>query len=116
MRRVNQRAAGIIIWIIVVGILGNLGAVSRLFSSGAQPDQTVTEDDYMTTKKYDTVINIHEDNSYTVAENIQVSFDVSRHGIYRYIPYKGVITAAKADGTVQDTPYYACLLYTSRCV
>lgn len=107
MRRVNQRAAGIIIWIIVVGILGNLGAVSRLFSSGAQPDQTVTEDDYMTTKKYDTVINIHEDNSYTVAENIQVSFDVSRHGIYRYIPYKGVITAAKADGTVQDTPYYA---------
>ena len=107
MRRANQRAAGIIMWVIIVGILGNLGAVSRLFSSGTQQDQTVTEDDYMTTYKYDTVIDIHENNSYTVAEDIQVDFDTSRHGIYRYIPYKGVITEAKEDGTVQDTPYYA---------
>ena len=55
---------------------------------------------------YHTALEVHEDNSYTVSENINVYFKNSRHGIYRYIPYKGIITEAQTDGDLLDIPYY----------
>lgn len=106
MRKANQRISGIIVWIIIVGIVGNIGLFSSLFQSNSSASQSVTEDTYMVTEGYHTALEVHEDNSYTVSENINVYFKNSRHGIYRYIPYKGIITEAQTDGDLLDIPYY----------
>ena len=58
----------------------------------------VTYDSNMQTKKFDVDVKVGEDGSYTVTENIKVKFVNPRHGIYRYIPYKGkVITSDKME-------------------
>lgn len=49
----------------------------------------ITYDSNMQTKKFDVDVKVGEDGSYTVTENIKVKFVNRRHGIYRYIPYKG---------------------------
>lgn len=106
MKMVSQKASGIVVWIIILGIIGNLGLFSSLFRSGSTGAEPVTEDTYMTTESYHTAVEVHEDNSYTMREVINVNFGTSRHGIYRYIPYKGIITEAQEDGDLVDIPYY----------
>lgn len=106
MRRANQRLSGIIVWIIIVGIISNLGLFSSLFRANSSSAEPVTEDTYMTTEGYHTSLEIQKDNSYTMTESIDVNFQTSRHGIYRYIPYKGIITEAQEDGDLVDIPYY----------
>ena len=49
-------------------------------------------------RNFDVDVKVGEDGSYTVTENIKVKFVNPRHGIYRYIPYKGkVITSDKME-------------------
>ncbi len=81
----------VVIWILFILISGNFGIVSRLFSTSETQNQIV-EDWNMTTRDYHTEIQIQEDHSYLVKEQIAVYFDNYRHGIYRYIPQKGMIT------------------------
>ncbi|HML36859.1 MAG TPA: DUF2207 domain-containing protein [Bacillota bacterium] len=50
-----------------------------------------------TTKAYDVQMDVSEDNSFVVKEDIKVDFSEARHGIYRYIPYKGT-TTRQVDG------------------
>lgn len=107
MKKSNQKISGIIVWIIIIGIIGNIGLFSSLFRSNSSSSDPVTEDTYMMTESYHTALEIHKDNSYTVSENIDVYFRTSRHGIYRYIPYKGIITEAQTDGDLLDIPFYA---------
>lgn len=62
-------------------------------------DDEVTYDSNMQTKKFDVNVKVGKDGSYTVTENIKVKFVNPRHGIYRYIPYKGnVVTIDKNGG------------------
>ena len=96
----------VIIWFVIIGIVGNMGLFSRLFSA-SDTQQQVIEDPYMTTEGYHTEIEVQSDNSYLVKESISVYFINGRHGIYRYIPQKGVITEVEEDGDIVDTPYYA---------
>ena len=96
----------IVIWILFFLIAGNFGIVSRLFSTDGTQTQVV-EDRNMTTQDYHTEIEIREDHSYLVSERIEVDFSNARHGIYRYIPQKGVITELQEDGTLSEIPYYA---------
>lgn len=95
------------IWLLLFFTSGNFGLMGRLFSSSNKAQQTVMEDLNMTTDLYHTEIQIQEDNSYLISEEIKVSFDSPRHGIYRYVPQKGIITEMKEDGSVVDIPYYA---------
>lgn len=96
----------IVIWVLFLLIAGNFGIVSRIFSSSG--NQTiVVEDQNMTTQNYHTEIEIQKDHSYLVSEQIDVDFLNARHGIYRYIPQKGVITELQEDGTLSEIPYYA---------
>lgn len=106
MQKTKNSLVTIIIWIIVLMLAGNLSLFSTIFS-GNSSRQQVTEDPYMNTLAYDTTIEVKEDNSYRISENITVVFDTSRHGIYRYIPTKGVISEVAEDGTITDTPYFA---------
>lgn len=96
----------VVIWILFILISGNFGIVSRLFSTSETQNQIV-EDWNMTTRDYHTEIQIQEDHSYLVKEQIAVYFDNYRHGIYRYIPQKGMITELREDGTLEEIPYYA---------
>ena len=41
------------------------------------------------TKDYSVQMDVYENNSFLVTEDIKVNFTEPRHGIYRYIPYKG---------------------------
>ncbi len=106
MKKNAKNFIGIGIWILLIFVSGNLGLIGRLIPASSQTKQ-VLEDLYMQTNAYSTDIKIQEDNSYVVTEDIQVSFMLPRHGIYRYIPQKGVITELKEDGTAKDIPYYA---------
>ena len=38
------------------------------------------------TDLYDVQIKVNEDNTYDVSENIDVNFNVQKHGLFRYIP------------------------------
>ena len=58
----------------------------------------VTYDSNMQTKKFDVDVRVGEDGSYTVTENIKVKFVNPRHGIYRYIPYKGKVITSDKNG------------------
>lgn len=49
------------------------------------------------TKGYDVQLELFENNSFVVTEEISVNFTEPRHGIYRYIPYKGT-TTRQIDG------------------
>lgn len=47
----------------------------------------VERDNSMSTRRFDTEIEILKNNTYRITETIDVDFSTSRHGIYRYIPY-----------------------------
>lgn len=64
---------------------------------------TLEYDRNMETKNYHVDVEVQEDNSYLVSENIQVDMLQERHGIYRYIPKKGTIQNVQGD----KIPYYA---------
>ena len=49
--------------------------------------------------KYKIDINVNEDNSLDITENIKAYFNVEKHGIYRTIPLKNII--ARNDGTTE---------------
>lgn len=67
----------------------------------------VENDSNMKTEKYDVDIVVEKDGSYTVTEKIKVHFLNPRHGIYRYIPYKGKIITYDKDKTKHSMVYYA---------
>ncbi len=46
---------------------------------------------------YDVIINVNENNTYDITENIVAYFNVNKHGIFRKIPLKNTIT--RTDGT-----------------
>ncbi len=71
----------------------------------------VTYDSNMQTKKFDVDVKVGEDGSYTVTENIKVKFVNPRHGIYRYIPYKGKVIASDKNGDQKKTTLL-CGFYT----
>ena len=93
-------------WLAIALLYLNFGLIGSFFSlfTGYDEPQTVYEDYYMSTDAYDVDITVGEDNSYKVTETITVDFDSYRHGIYRYIPYKGFVAADDSRGMV---PYYA---------
>ena len=70
-------------------------------------EDEVTYDSNMQTKKFDVDVKVGEDGSYTVTENIKVKFVNPRHGIYRYIPYKGNVTTYDENGKEKKLLYYA---------
>lgn len=92
-------------WVLIFFLNNQIGLLGRFTSD--QQIQEVMEDPYMTTTQYQTEIQVHENNTYSVSEQIDVDFDELRHGIYRYIPQKGIITEVEVDGTRVDQPYYA---------
>lgn len=63
------------------------------------PNQSlgITEDDGYTIQAYNINMNVNENNTFDITENINVYFNSSRHGIYRKIPLKNSIT--RTDGT-----------------
>lgn len=108
--RINRNRAALLpiaIWILMFFISGGFGLIGSFFSTNNEVQSSVSEDPNMTTNGYYTDIQIQPDNSYLITEEIDVSFDVPRHGIYRYIPKKGVISEVNEEGAVEDVPYYA---------
>ena len=71
----------------------------------------VTYDSNMQTKKFDVDVKVGEDGSYIVTENIKVKFVNPRHGIYRYIPYKGKVITSDKNGDQKKTTLL-CGFYT----
>lgn len=57
-----------------------------IFCLAASP---VSAMEYFTTTSYDIDMTVTEDHAYHVTETINVNFSEPRHGLYRYIPYKG---------------------------
>ncbi|HRT81703.1 MAG TPA: DUF2207 domain-containing protein [Oscillospiraceae bacterium] len=69
--------------------------------------QATAEDDYapaMETKAFDVFIDVKENNVYDITTIIKVNFNVHKHGIYYYIPYKGEIVR-QIDGQIYRNTY-----------
>ena len=62
-------------------------------------------------RKFDVDVRVGEDGSYTVTENIKVKFVNPRHGIYRYISYKGKVITSDKNGDQKKTTLL-CGFYT----
>ena len=58
-------------------------------------------DDGYTITNYDVAIEVDENRTATVKENILVDFKLPSHGIYRYIPYSHIQTYQDKDGNIQ---------------
>ena len=54
------------------------------------------------TRDYSVRMDVYENNSFLVTEDIKVNFTEPRHGIYRYIPYKGTTTRQIGGKTVLE--------------
>lgn len=57
-------------------------------------------DEAFTTEAFNVTIDLKEDNTMWVTEEISVDFVMPRHGLYRYIPYTGTATLM-VDGEIQ---------------
>lgn len=90
---------GVFIWIVLLFISGGL----HNFSSGNK----LTEDLAIKTERFNTDIIVGEDQSYEVNEKIAVNFQDTRHGIFRYVPYKGSVLSFDKNGKKRRVPYFA---------
>lgn len=93
------------VFLLVLCIIGGIAMESAMDSSPSQPES----DPYMQTKRYETEVVVGDDGSYDITENISVRFSEPRHGIYRYVPYKGTISSYDQKGALVKVPYYAPL-------
>ena len=98
--------------IILLGVLWIGIFAAGLYASmhGAEPytpGGSVDRDYAMETRSFYTQIVLSEDMSMDVTETMDVTFSEYRHGIYRYIPYKGVIEGLGPDGSLRRMPYAA---------
>ena len=102
----KKRKVGGLFWTafaISMVICIGLGAIGE--ESG--PNSQVTYDSNMQTTGYGVQIEVREDNSYFIQEQIDVNFLNERHGIYRYIPVMGCSIYKDQEGETQKIPYYA---------
>lgn len=60
--------------------------------------------EYYTTQAFDVTMDVRNDNSFLMKEEIQVTFTEPRHGIYRYIPLSGT-AYSQVDGQVVEQKY-----------
>ncbi|WP_243125843.1 MULTISPECIES: DUF2207 domain-containing protein [unclassified Eubacterium (in: firmicutes)] len=105
MKKFSGRTAAIIIWAVVwVFFMFGSGIVEKVVN----PEVERKEDLNMTTQYFNTDIEVGENQSYKVTEQIGVDFLTPRHGIYRYIPVKGTVYT-KDGGNFQVVPYNARL-------
>lgn len=95
------------LWTIVVWLLAVFMFFGSSFLEKAAGNSVNVEYDHnMETDDYQVDIVLDEDNSYLVTETFQVDMLSYRHGIYRYVPYKGYVEALDEDGNSQKIPYY----------
>lgn len=93
---------------VLLLVLCICGGIAFESIAGPSPSQ-VEPDPYMRTKQYQTKVVVGEDGSYDITERIHVKFSEPRHGIYRYVPNKGTVSAYDKNGVLQKVPYYAPL-------
>lgn len=60
------------------------------------------------TKNYNVNIRVKENQSYNIEEDIDVNFLEERHGIYRYVPFRGTLER-DIDGKTVKTDYKASI-------
>lgn len=89
--------------LLLILLASGSGFLESLFDGKAE----VTYDPYMETLDYQVDVTVEEDSSYRIEEEIRVDFKEPRHGIYRYIPQKGVSVTRKENGEPEKEPYYA---------
>jgi len=60
--------------------------------------------EYYNTNEYNVTVDVAEDNSFFITEEIKVSFTEPRHGLYRYIPLSGT-AYSQVDGNLVEQTY-----------
>ncbi len=60
--------------------------------------------EYYNTNEYNVTLDVAEDNSFFVKEEIKVTYTEPRHGLYRYIPLNGT-AYSQMDGKVVEQKY-----------
>jgi len=83
-----------------------LCAVALLFI--LLPGAVLADEGGFTTSSYKVDVKVNENHSYAITETIQVNFTEARHGLYRYIPFKGNFYR-QIDGQATETPYQAVI-------
>src|SRR5665648_110488 len=60
--------------------------------------------EFYNTNEYNVTMDVSEDNSFLMKEEIKVSYTQPRHGLYRYIPLSGT-AYSQVDGKVVEQRY-----------
>ncbi len=94
------------IWFAIVAGAMVLGFLGYNFDDVLAPREVFVEYDHdMQTSRYDTQFQVLSDGTIQAVESIDVTFLAPSHGIYRYIPEKGVIEGLAEDGSLTRMPY-----------
>lgn len=99
----NRKPAANLVWIGIVCLVMLSSFLEGRFNQTAGK---VEYDTAMETSDYRAEIQVGEDGSYTVTEDIHVEFLEPRHGIYRYIPNTGTVNYYDSDKNLKKVPYY----------
>lgn len=103
----KRKLGGLLFYILLLVFL-NSGVIETVVSAFGGSSGSQIEYDYnMDTERYQVNVEVKEDCSYLVTEQIDVSFNNYRHGIYRYIPVAGSSVYENAEGSTEKIPYYA---------
>lgn len=98
-----KRSIYIFVSLAVLALCFQGGRLLGSFSGGRSEP---AYDSAMQTERYDTRVDVLEDGSYQVEEQIRVNMMEARHGIYRYIPQYGPSVYRDERGEQQKVPYY----------
>ena len=60
--------------------------------------------EYYNTNQYNVTMDVAEDNSFVMTEEINVTYTEPRHGLYRYIPLSGT-AYSQVDGQTVEQKY-----------
>ena len=85
MRNANSKSSIVRRFAAVVGILAVL-----LFTTPGVAVEVMADDNTMNTLNYDVTVDVAENNSYDFHEHLDMDYVTPHHGIYRYIPIKGM--------------------------
>ena len=88
--------------------------VMRLLAYGGDSDTaSYTEpDNGMVTRQWVADVQVMEDASLIIREEIQAELASGRHGILRYVPDRGVVAGTGSDGNAYRMPYKADISLT----
>lgn len=96
MKKILNKICLLFILIFIIFLFSSNNVLAQALDNSSNENSMYNSYDYVI-DKYDVNIVVNENNTFDITETITAYFNVPKHGIYRTIPLKNIIT--RLDGT-----------------